>query len=377
MTKEADSDVVALPRGYHLTKVVGNRLKKNKETVRFQYFGSVGECMEAVRNGSAGRTFINSFELNYYMNQNKFAQLKVQAVPDFDEPTSIGISKSADPLLFSILCKALRSISQTEMNTIILNGTKGQGSTSLLDIVYLHPLGSSAAATAVALLVGGFIFFYYSNRRSEKLRRELEIANRAKTDFVSRMSHDIRTPMNAIIGLTEIARKNSQDKPTTDTLDKINQSSQFLLHLINDILDISRIESDRFVLLPELYKREDFAAFIDSTIAPLAKEKRLTFTYELMEDVPCLFIDKVRFNQIFTNIIGNSIKYTPSGGNIKLSFENQGQLAGKQNVKIVVTDDGTGISKEFLPHVFETFVQESSAHTCVRTDRIHPAERAG
>jgi signal transduction histidine kinase/ActR/RegA family two-component response regulator len=360
-----DNNIVALPMGYHLTKVVRQRLEKSHEDVKYHYYDSVEACLKAVQDGSAGRTYINSYEINYYMSQGKYAQLTIQAVPDFTESTSIGVSKQADPLLFSIICKALRSIDSAEMDNIILNATKLKGNRTLLDFVYAHLLGSMLVMTVFALLIFGVIFFYYSNRRNEKLRRELEAANRTKSDFLSRMSHDIRKPMNAIMGLTEIASQHTQEAKTKESLYKIGQSSQFLMNLINDILDISSMENDKFVLRPVSYTREDFAEFIDSTIVPLAQTKGLEFSFTLMDDVPGLCIDKIRFNQIFTNLLGNAIKFTPPGGHVWLSMENKGIENGKQLITAVIADDGLGIGPEFLKHIFEAFSQEKTKHTKV------------
>lgn len=354
---------VALPLGYHLSKAVQARLDKADEEMQYLYFGSVGECLQAVREGKAGRAYINSLELNYYMNQDRYSMLKIQAVPNFTESTSIGISKDADPVLFSILCKALRSISPAEMNNIILNTTKAKADSNVTDMLYVHPIAFIALAMIFVLLASGLVFFYFNSRHSEKMRRELEIANRAKTDFLSRMSHDIRTPMNAIIGLTEIAAKNTEAESVKDSLAKIDHSGQFLLRLINDILDISRIESENFVLFDEPYTQQEFLTFIESTVVPLADAKGLHFTYKLMDSVPCLSVDKLRFNQIFTNLLGNAIKFTPSGGHISMVLEDDGIIQEKQYFTAIISDDGIGISASFLPHIFDSFVQENDTHT--------------
>jgi len=357
------NSIVALPLGYHLSKAVQERLSKSGEGFQYQYFGSVGECLQAVRDGVAGRTYINSLELNYYMSQDRYSMLKLQSVPDFTESTSIGISKDADPMLFSILCKALRGISPAEMNNIVLNATKAKASQTITDMVYVHPLAFISLAMIFVLLTSGLVFFYFSSRHSEKMRRELEMANRAKSDFLSRMSHDIRTPMNAIIGLTEIAAKNTEVESVKDSLAKIDHSSQFLLRLINDILDISRIESESFVLCDEPYTSQEFLTFIESTVAPLAEAKGLYFTYKLMDNVPCLLVDKLRFNQIFTNLLGNAIKFTPSGGHISMTIEDESIIQEKQHFTVKISDDGIGISASFLPHIFDSFVQENVIHT--------------
>ena len=134
---------------------------------------------------------------------------------------------------------------------------------------------------------------------------ELRKANAAKTDFLSRMSHDIRTPMNAIIGMTNLAKKSANvSEETLDYLEKINSSSNFLLGLINDILDMSKIESGSLNFNPSVYFYNDFLSNISAMFTPLCNNKNVTFIIERgLTENTALFVDKVRFNQIFFNIL--------------------------------------------------------------------------
>ena len=138
---------------------------------------------------------------------------------------------------------------------------------------------------------------------------ELRKANAAKTDFLSRMSHDIRTPMNAIIGMTNLAKKSANvSEETLDYLEKINSSSNFLLGLINDILDMSKIESGSLNFNPSVYFYNDFLSNISAMFTPLCNNKNVTFIIERgLTENTALFVDKVRFNQIFFNILSNAI----------------------------------------------------------------------
>lgn len=185
-------------------------------------------------------------------------------------------------------------------------------------------------------------------------------ANAAKSDFLSRMSHDIRTPMNGIIGMTAIAREQNNPAVTSDCLDKIDTSSKFLLGLVNDVLDMSKAESGKMELRPEPYLMSDFDAYLQSVIVPLVEEKNQTLTLETTPVESAIpIIDILRFNQISFNLLSNAVKYTPEGGHISLIDRNSLITGHKERIVITVSDDGVGMSEEFQEHLFEPFTQEN------------------
>ena len=177
-------NTVAITSDSHLAESVKKRLAKNEPFIQYLRCSTTEECLNAVQEGRSGRTYINSYELNYYMNQSKFSQLKLQPVPGLTETTSIGIAKANDPLLCSIICQALRSISPSDMNNILLKNTTFQPQHSLLDFIYTYPLASLAAAAILALLLGGILFFYYSNKKSERLRHALEATLQSRSSLL-------------------------------------------------------------------------------------------------------------------------------------------------------------------------------------------------
>jgi len=194
---------------------------------------------------------------------------------------------------------------------------------------------------------------------------EANRANRAKTDFLSRISHDIRTPLNGIIGMTYLAGKEKNPPRTTECLAKIDTSSKFLLSLINDILDMTKAESEKIVLHPEPYPLEEFYEYLASVIRPLCQEKNQKFKV-----VTCVgndfipVVDKLRINQIVFNLLSNAVKYTPEGGTITYQADihptgNDGQIA----MTMLVKDTGIGISKEFQKSLFLPFTQEGRSDT--------------
>lgn len=187
-----------------------------------------------------------------------------------------------------------------------------------------------------------------------------EARTSARNDFLANMSHDIRTPMNAIVGYTNIARTH-QDNPGTvaDALDKIGSSSHYLLSLINDILDISKIESGKMQIscapcdLAALFRRiEDITA-----LQAQNKALNITYCYDSIRHYK-VNADELRLEQILINIISNAIKYTPSGKSVDLIAEETPLSGGKNTYRFIVRDTGVGISEEYLPHIFESFTRE-------------------
>ena len=199
------------------------------------------------------------------------------------------------------------------------------------------------------------------NKLLENALVEAEKANNAKTEFLSRMSHDIRTPMNAIIGMTGLAMCENNPPETMEYLSNIDSSSHFLLGLINDILDLSKIESGQIELSPQPYELCDFSRAINTVIKPLLDKKNIEFIFRMNCGSTCIFVDKLRFNQIFFNLLSNAAKFTPEGGKVEFTSEFVERKGEVYHSRIYVKDNGIGMSEEYLPHIFESFTQENSS----------------
>lgn len=200
-----------------------------------------------------------------------------------------------------------------------------------------------------------------TKRALQDALRLAEEANRAKSDFLATMSHDIRTPMNAIMGMTALAAAHLDEHTRVkDYLEKIAVSSKHLLSLINDILDMSKIESAQITLNRTIISLPELLEQISAIIAPQARAAGLKFTVRRGE-INCadFYGDALRINQILINILINAVKYTPSGGQVAFLIE---ELLPKQNkawarFRFTVRDTGTGMSEEFLSHLFEPFLR--------------------
>ncbi len=192
---------------------------------------------------------------------------------------------------------------------------------------------------------------------------EANMATAAKSEFLSRMSHDIQTPMNGIIGMTRIASAEDNPPVTKDCLKKIGISSKYLLGLINDVLDMSKIESGKIQLHAEPYPDSEFYEYLNSVFRPMTQAKKQELVIKGQSDsryIPVL--DKLRVDQIVFNLLSNASKYTPEGGKIEF-FREDHVTDGKMQITISVRDNGIGMSEEFQKKLFQPFVQEDRVRT--------------
>ncbi|MDO4804728.1 MAG: response regulator [Lachnospiraceae bacterium] len=192
-----------------------------------------------------------------------------------------------------------------------------------------------------------------------------EEASKAKTVFLSNMSHEIRTPLNAIIGLDTIALNDDTISDTTrGYLVKINSSATHLLNLINDILDMSRIESGRLTLKNEEFLFPEFLQAINTLVSSQCSEKGLDYLCRIEGEVDDYYIgDDMKLRQVLINILSNAVKFTPAGGKVTLTVRRMAQFDGHSTLCFRIADTGIGISAEYLPRIFDTFSQEDASST--------------
>ena len=199
------------------------------------------------------------------------------------------------------------------------------------------------------------------NRRLQIAAKEAESANKAKTDFLSTMSHDIRTPMNAIIGLTTIAEKNLGDVDSTkESLRKIGLASNHLLTLINDILDISKVESGKLKMSPLTFSIVETVENLVNLSQPMVKEKNIDFSFHVNQmEKEYLYTDQLRLNQIYINILSNAIKYTEPHGSVSVDMhEENSDIPGCIRLIYTVADTGIGMSPEFMANMYQPFSRQ-------------------
>lgn len=198
-------------------------------------------------------------------------------------------------------------------------------------------------------------------RQLEDALNLAEKANNAKTEFLSTISHEIRTPMNVIIGMTELAKGEADNhEAVLNYIDEISLSSKHLLNIVNNVLDMSKIESGEFSLHPQRYSFAELQKRVSTMFTPLCAQKNIEFKTEGHGEHPDMIVDKVRLNQVIFNLLNNAVKYTDIGGKIEFSFINQVR-ENEMDTKFIVQDNGIGMSKKFQEQMFKPFTQESNA----------------
>ena len=218
---------------------------------------------------------------------------------------------------------------------------------------------------------GLLVFNDVTDQKKKELQANIELedaynksqsASKAKTSFLFNMSHDIRTPMNAILGFADLIEKHLDDKDKCKMyLQKLKSSSSFLLSLINNVLDMARIESGQTEIVESVWNVNNFVSDLVSVFESSIKEKNLKFIKFMDIKHENVYCDATRLRQIYLNIISNAVKYTPNGGEIKLIIkEIESDKEGYARFQTVVSDTGIGMSKEFLPHIFEEFSREKT-----------------
>ena len=228
------------------------------------------------------------------------------------------------------------------------------------------------------------LLYYFNQRQQSRIRKEQEAereiynrqlaealqaaqaASNSKTTFLSNMSHDIRTPMNAVLGFTMLLERDAQNPDKVrEYTKKIMASGQHLLSLINDILDVSKIESGKVVLSVEEFTLNDLVSSVDAIIRPMAKAREQKF-FVTVTGVRHEYLlgDETRINQILINLLSNAVKYTPAGGNIWFRIIGRGQRSSQfEHIRIEVEDDGYGMTPEYLERIFDAFTRAENSTT--------------
>jgi len=229
------------------------------------------------------------------------------------------------------------------------------------DVILRDLYVTESVMLVVAACVTAFIIWVMS-RYGKEVSEVEQRANRAKTEFISRISHDIRTPIGQVLNLTEFAKADKDDpKKLDEDLDKIDSSGRFLLSLINDVLDVSQIESGLMVMHPTTMRYEDYMADLRNIMEPMCENKGLTCKIEAADapgDLPDLYCDEVRLKQVTLNLISNAVKYTPYGGTVTYVSESHAREDGGLAFGFTITDTGVGMTPDFMNHMFERFTRD-------------------
>ena len=352
---------------------------------KIKEYDSAKEVEKAVSNGQADCFLSNSSQALKYYNDKKLNSIFVMQPDDISFATSRGNS-----ILLSILNKTLKTMPTSKLTGALSMYGNTSEKVTMMDFIkenlVLVVIGLISIFTIILIIILGFLKkariaenkARQAAKKSQELNEKLqesqqnlkmaliqaESANSAKTAFLNNMSHDIRTPMNAIIGFTSLAASHIENTELVkDYLRKIGTSSEHLLSLINDVLDMSRIESGKVKIDEKPLHLPDLLHDIRTIMRPSISSKQLDFLIDTVDVIDeDIIADKLRLTQILLNILSNGVKYNKTGGMISLRVKQEKKAPkGCATYHFIIRDTGIGISEEFQNHIFENFSREETA----------------
>lgn len=347
--------------------VESQRFPSGISAEKIRSYPGIKEALAAVNSGEADFIYGLSSKMEQDISRYHFTNLAPVTLVNDQSAISFALPTPVDPDLLTVLNKAINNLSESE-RTVIRNRNLesiGVNEFSLTDFIYANPLQFmfivmfvlSVLFTALLLAIGARM---KATVIQGNLKRA-EAANLAKSEFLSRMSHEIRTPMNGIVGMSTIAMQNidNTDK-IKDCLEKVIMSSKHLLALINDVLDMSKIESGKVELRHESFNFRAFLQDFENLYGEQAKSKGISYETILASDLEVQIIgDSLRLNQVLSNLLSNALKFTPAKGMIKLRVSKTGENQENVYLRFEVIDTGCGIAEENYDKIFESFEQEN------------------
>ena len=322
------------------------------------------ECLEAVANGKVGATVIPSSKINLL---NESSLTKSLSFAEMAKRQELGMfTTRGNRRAATIINKAIDQSSDILNGVVLALNSVSEKKMTLQDVLAEYAGFVTGVSFAIIFVLLLLVYSLLASRKKQmealKEAQNANAANIAKTTFLNHMSHDIRTPMNAIIGFTDIALKLKPDREVKNYLKKIRQSSEYLMTLMNDVLDISRIESGKLEYKPVPVDLGDMVNTVLSIARGYTENRDLIFTVstEKLKN-PYVMADELRIREVLLNIISNAVKFTKDGGTISFAAESR---PGKDEQHIIVrfriSDTGIGMSEEFQTRIFDEFSQENN-----------------
>lgn len=333
-------------------------------------YTDMSSALSDVNQGKVDFFYGLSSRLEKTIQENNFMNLvQVNLVNDTLD-TGFATSCPAQPELLSIFNKAINSLTDEQRSAMASRNlvSLGESHMTLTGIIYANPtLAITVVAAFLVLVLIVVLLTARSRLHAVTMRNELEKAeadSRAKSEFLSRMSHEIRTPMNAIVGLTDLTEltEDLSDK-ARDNLSKIKTSSQYLLGLINDILDMSRIENGRMEIAHEPFSLRAMLLDIESILNSDAQKKGLDFRLDKQIENDVVVGDALRLRQVILNLLSNAFKFTPAGGTVLLQVIQDAATDADATYTFRAIDSGVGIAAQDQQRIFESFEQVGSNYS--------------
>ena len=333
------------------------------------------ECLDALLKGKADLVLQNVYTMNYLLRKPKYETLEILQTEFMDEENCFAVLNTDDnAILISILNKAIKAIPQDISDSIILANTTGcPYNYTLSDLLYKFRMPFSIIAVLVILLAAVLAVnanikqknmkdIQAKNKQLQEAWKKAEAVSGAKSQFLTRMSHEIRTPMNAIIGITDLAKDHTDDSMRIkEDLDRVSLSSNVLLGLINDVLDMSSIESGKMKIASMPFSFGDMIESLTAVYTAQCSTKGLKFECRIINPVDELLEgDSLRINQVLLNLLSNAVKFTEHG-RVVLRISQETVDQERMTLVMKVSDTGAGMSDEMKQRLFRPFEQESAA----------------
>ena len=335
-----------------------------------KYAASFDDCLAAVRSGDVDACYTYTYQAERAIFDDKYNELRAM-LSDERRSFCIGVRADYDILLLDVLNKSVDSLTRADIVALTNKYINlGQQKFSLVRLVYQYPLFVVLIVLCV-IVTNVCVVLSMRARRfrdlTEAALHRAEEASTAKTEFLSNMSHDIRTPINGIMGMLDIAEENFEDQARVrDCLTKMRGAASHLLSLVNDVLDMSKIESGSMKLLNNPFDLRVLLQACCDIVEGQIIERKLTFSKQIGPFWhPYLVGSELHVRQVLINILSNAVKYTPDGGTIRFCAKETLYEEGLVHLRMEITDNGIGMSEEFLQHIFEPFTQEQ------RSSRTH------
>ena len=324
------------------------------------YYDDIQKCLEAVNEGEADYGYGNRYLIDFYTSQNNFKDLNFLFLSGYNREIGFYVPNTEKCELLSIVNKYVRSMPAKDVHGHLSQALSQKDYGGIAEFLQNNPMLMAAAAVSFLFLILLSIMLLLYSRTNKKRNEKLQLAFSAKSDFLSRMSHDMRTPMNGIIGLTGLTLELDYLPPeAVENLEKIDDSAKYLLSLINDTLDMNKIESNKIVLNKELTDLNIFFEQMISVVRVNASQKNVhLIAKNKSKKLPLVYLDKVRVQQIVFNLVSNAIKFTPENGTVIVEWCSHVLSDDNILTKLMVKDTGIGIDENFLPKIFEPFEQE-------------------